>query len=69
MGNKHWTIHEIHVIQKSFHVMPDYATAKFLPGRTPCAIACKRRHLNLKYSQEWINEQLKLDRISPYSFC
>jgi len=69
MGNKHWTIHEIHIIQKAFHVMPDYAAAKQLPGRTPLAIACKRRKMNLKYTQEWMNEQMKLDRISPYAFC
>lgn len=69
MGNHHWTIHEIHIIQKAFHVTPDFATAKLLPGRTVCAIACKRRHLKLKYTQEWMNEQMKLDRISPYGFC
>jgi len=69
MGNKHWTIHEIHIVQKSFHVMPDFATAKFLPGRSSCAIACKRRNMGLKYTQEWMNEQMKLDRISPYDFC
>jgi len=49
--------------------MPDYATAKFLPGRTPCAIACKRRALNFKYTQEWINEQLKITRFSLFQFC
>ena len=69
MGNHHWTIHEIHIIQKQFKITPDFAMVKLLPGRTPCAIACKRRHLNLKYTQVWINEQLKLDRISPYAFC
>lgn len=66
MGNKHWTNEEIKIIQKSFHVMPDYATAKSIQGRTACAIASKRRALNLKYTQEWINEQLKLTRFTPY---
>ena len=66
MGNHHWTIHEIHIIKKSFHVMPDRVTVKLIPGRTSIAIACKRRALNLKYTQEWMNEQLKLNRISPY---
>ncbi|PIQ71367.1 hypothetical protein COV87_03805 [Candidatus Roizmanbacteria bacterium CG11_big_fil_rev_8_21_14_0_20_37_16] len=69
MGNHHWSIHEIHIIQKQFKIMPDFAMTKFLPERTPCAIACKRRALNLKYTQEWMNEQLKLDRMSPYGFC
>ena len=69
MGNHHWTIHETHIVKKNFKIMPDFAIAIFLPGRTVCAIACKRRKLNLKYKQEWINEQLKLDRVSPYQFC
>jgi len=69
MGNKHWTIHEIHIVKKAFHVKPDFATAKLLSDRTSCAVACKRRKLNLKYTQEWINEQLKIDRISPFQFC
>lgn len=66
MENHHWTIHEIHIIQKNFKIMPDFAMVKFLLGRSVCAIACKRRHLNLRYTQEWMNEQ---NRISPYSFC
>lgn len=49
--------------------MPDFAMISLLPGRTVCGIACKRRKMGLKYKQEWINEQLKLDRISPYAFC
>lgn len=69
MGNHHWSIHEIHIIKKQFKIMPDFAMVKFLPGRTPCAIACKRRKIGLKYNQKWINEQLKIDRMSPYAFC
>jgi len=69
MGNHHWSIHEIHIIQKQFKIMPDFVMVRLLPGRTACAIACKRRTLNLKYTQEWMNEQMKLDRISPYAFC
>ena len=69
MGNHHWTIHAIYIIKKSFHEMHDRATARLLSGRTPCAVACKRRALNLKYTQEWMNEKLKLDRNSPYAFC
>lgn len=69
MGNRHWTNKEIEIIKQSFHVMPDFATANLLPGRSVCAIACKRRALNLKYIREWMNEQMKITRISPFAFC
>ncbi len=58
MGNKPWSTHEIHIIQKGFHRIPDFILASKLPGRSVLAIAQKRRNMGLKYVQEWMNEKI-----------
>lgn len=69
MGNRHRTNFELKKIQKLFQIAPDYYIATLLSGRTALAIAAKRRRLNFKYTWEWMSEEMKKDRISPYAFC
>ena len=64
MGSHHWARREINIIRKFFHVKPDYEISNYLPGRSVLAIAQKRRNMGLKYTQEWMNEQVQIQM--PY---
>ncbi|MFA6016557.1 MAG: hypothetical protein WC744_00525 [Patescibacteria group bacterium] len=64
MGNHHWSVQEIHIVQKCFHVMPDFEISRFIPERSILAISQKRRNMGLKYTQEWMNEQVRKQIIS-----
>jgi hypothetical protein len=69
MGNHHWTPPEIKKVIDNFQIAPDFYIARLLPDRTPLAIAALRRRLDLKYTWEWMKEEMKKDRLSPYRFC
>lgn len=69
MGNHQWTPQEIKKVVDNFQVAPDFYLARLLPSRTPLAIAALRRRLNLKYTQEWMNEEMKKNCLSPYVNC
>lgn len=58
MGNKHWSKKEINIIRNNYKKIPDGELVRYLPRRTPCAIACERREMGLKYSQEFINTEI-----------
>jgi len=69
MGNHHWTPQEIKKVVDNFQVAPDKYVCLLLNGRSSLATAAKRRRLELKYSWEWMSQEMKKDRISPYVFC
>lgn len=44
--------------------MPDFEISRFIPERSILAISQKRRNMGLKYTQEWMNEQVRKQIIS-----
>ena len=69
MGNHHWRTEEVNIIARGFHHIPDKELIRKLPGRTILTISQKRRNMRLKYTQEWINEQVRKQIITFPEFC